>query len=130
MTQSVFMDKYPIYSVLINKKETTFSTVDEIITYLQDKIAVHPFATEIAIFDHLAHTLGIEDHVIDENMKSAKNLLFCFGKQLPSAKMMAVRPRSIGICEFEDSFEISFLEVPNEKMQVVTREWVKSVKNI
>jgi len=129
MTQSLFMDKYPICSILINKKETTFSTVDEIITYLQDKIATHPFATEIAIFNHLAHTLSIEDYIVDENMKSAKNLLFCFGKQLPTAKMLAVRPRSIGICEFEDSFEISFLEVPNEKLQVVTRQWVESIKN-
>jgi hypothetical protein len=130
MTQSLFMDKYPIYSIIINKKETTFSTVDAIITYLQTKIAAHPFAIEIAIFDHLAHTLTVEDHVIDENIKSAKNLLFCFGKQLPTSKMLAVRPRSIGVCEFEESFEVNFLEVPNEKLQIVTRQWVESIKNI
>lgn len=129
MTQSLFIDKYPIYSIFINKNETTFTTVDEIIAYLQDKIAADPVASEIAVFDHLAHTLSIEDYVIDENIKSAKNLLFCFGKQLPSAKMLAVRPRSIGICELEDGFKLSFLEVPNEQMQIVTHQWVKSIKN-
>ncbi|WP_457748336.1 DUF6858 family protein [Sulfurimonas sp.] len=129
MTQSLFMDKYPIYSLEIEKKETTFTTVDAIIDYLENKIKEHPFATKIAIFDHLAHTKSIKDHVVDKNLKSAKNLLFCFGKMLPNSKMLAVRPRSIGVAEFEDSFEISFLEVPNEALQEVTQNWVKSIKN-
>jgi len=50
MKQSLLMDKYSIYSVEIAKNETTFSNVDEIIAYLQTKIAAHPFATEIAIY--------------------------------------------------------------------------------
>ena len=129
MTQSLLMDKYPIYSLEIGKKETSFATVDAIISYLQNKIEQHPFAKEIAIFDHLVHTQSIQDHVIDENLKSAKNLLFCFGKMLPTSKMLAVRPRSIGVAEFEDKFEISFMAVPNEALQEVTQNWVQSIKN-
>ncbi len=129
MKQSLLMDKYPIYTLEIDKVETTFSTVDEIIAYLQAKVEEHPFAVEIAVFDHYAHTTGIEDHVIDPNIKAAKNFVFCFGKMLPKAAMLAVRPRSIGVSELEDHFEISFLEVPNEKLHEVTEDWAKSIKN-
>jgi len=129
MKQSLLMDKYPINTLDILKTETTYSNVDEIIAYLESKITAHPFATKIAIFDHFSHTMSIEDHVIDANLKDAKNLVFCFGKQLPKSAMLAVRPRSIGVCEFENHFEISFLDVPNEQLHVVTSEWVKSIKN-
>jgi len=129
MKQSLLMDKYPIYTLEIDKTETTYTSVDEIIAYLQEKVATHPFAVEIAVFDHFTHTTGIEDHTIDPNIKAAKNFVFCFGKMLPKAAMMAVRPRSIGVCEFENSFEISFLEVPNEKLHEVTEGWAKALKN-
>jgi len=129
LEQSLFMDKYPIFSLEVAKNETTFTNIDEIITYLQEKIAAHPFATEIAIFDHYAHTQSIQEHTLDANIKAAKNLLFCFGKQLPNAKMLAVRPRSIGVVDLNERFEIHFLEVPNEALQKVTQEWVESIKN-
>jgi hypothetical protein len=129
MKQSLLMDKYSIYSVEIAKNETTFSNIDEIIAYLQTKIAAHPFATEIAIFDHYTHTQSIKEHVLAENIKAAKNLVFCFGKMLPNAKMLAVRPRSIGVADLGDIFEVSFLEVPNEALQQVSEDWVKSIKN-
>jgi len=129
MKQSLLMDKYSIYSVEIQKNETTFSNVDAIIVYLQEKISTHPFAKEIAIFDHLAHTKAIEDHVLDENIQVAKNLVFCFGKMLPDSKILAVRPRSIGVADLGDVFEVSFSEVPNETLQELTEEWVKSIKN-
>ncbi len=129
MTQSVLMDKYTIYSVDITKEETTFTDVDEIIAYLQEKITTHPFAKEIAVFDHLAHTQSIAEHVLDENIKAGKNLVFCFGKMLPNPKMLAVRPRSIGIADMGEHYEISFMEVPNGALQELTEEWVKSIKN-
>jgi len=130
MTKTILMDKYPIFSLSIKKEETTFTTVDEIVTHFQSLIQNHPVAKLIAIFDHYEHTSQINDNVIAPEIKAAQNVIFCFGKQLPNAKILAVRPRSIGICELEDSFEISFLEVPNEKLHAVTQEWAKSVKNI
>ncbi len=129
MTQSLLLDKYSIYSVQIAKNETTCKNVDDIVAFLQAKIEVHPIATQIAVFDHLAHTLSLKEHVLDENIKAAKNLVFCFGKMLPNAKMLAVRPRSIGIADLGENFEISFLEVPNEELQKVTENWVKSIQN-
>ena len=130
MTKTILMDKYPIYSLNIKKDETTFSNVDEIVAHFQTLIQNHPVAKLIAIFDHYEHTSQIEDGVIAEDIKAAKNVIFCFGKQLPTSKILAVRPRSIGICEFENAFEINFLEVPNEQLHAVTEEWAKSVANI
>jgi len=129
MTKTIFMEKYPVFSLNIEKNETSFKNVDEIVTYFEQLIENHPIAKLIAIFNHYEHTSSIEDCLIATEIKDAKNVIFCFGKQLPTAKMLAVRPRSIGICEYEDSFEINFLEVPNEQLHIVTEEWAKSVKN-
>ncbi len=129
MTQSLLMDKYPIYSVQIAKNETRYSDVDAIIAYLEEKISAHPFATEIAIFDHYAHTKSINNYILADTICAAKNLIFCFGKMLPDPKMLAVRPRSIGVADLGDVFEVNFLEVPNEALQKVTEEWVQSIQN-
>ncbi|SFV69736.1 FIG00495699: hypothetical protein [hydrothermal vent metagenome] len=129
MTKTILMNKYPVFSLLIEKRETTYKNINEIIAHFQALIEQHPIAKEIAVFDHYEHTSSIEDCVIAPEIKDAKNIVFCFGKQLANSKILAVRPRSIGICEFEDSFEISFLEVPNEQLHLVSEEWAKSVAN-
>jgi len=129
MQKTIFMDKYPIFSLEIQKNETTFTTVSEIIEYLKSLVEAHPVAVYIAIFDHYTHTSAMEDGVIADEILDAKNLIFCFGKQLPSSKILAVRPRSIGICELKDSFVIDFLEVPNEQLHVTTENWAKSIAN-
>jgi hypothetical protein len=129
MTKTILMDKYPIFSLEINKSETTFCSVDEIIEHLKGLVDNHPVAKFIAIFDHYAHTLSMDDGVVSEEIKDAKNLIFCFGKQLPSTKILAVRPRSIGVSELENSFVIDFLEVPNEQLHIVTEDWAKSIAN-
>lgn len=129
MTKTIFMDKYPIFSLEIQKNETTFTTVSEILEYLKTLVEAHPVATFIAIFDHYTHTLSLQDHVIAPEIKDAKNLLFCFGKQLPSTKILAVRPRSIGVSELENSFVIDFLEVPNEQLHETVEKWAKSIAN-
>lgn len=129
MTKSILMDKYPIFSLEIQKKETTYSNVTEIIEYLRSLVEAHPIAKFIAIFDHYEHTSSLEDHEINPNIKDAKNIIFCFGKQIPNTKMLAVRPRSMGVCELENSFMIDFLEVPNEKLHETTEKWAKSIKN-
>ena len=129
MTKTILMDKYPIFYLEIKKTETTYKTVDDIVAHFEKLIAEHPVAQPIAVFDHYAHTSSIEDGVIAPEIKAAKNVVFCFGKQLPTSKILAVRPRSIGICEFEDSFEISFLEVPNEQLHTVSENWARSVAN-
>lgn len=129
MTKTTFMDKYPVFSLNIKKTETTYKNVSEIVEHFNKLIEEHPVAKFIAIFDHYEHTSSMQDGVIAPEIKDAKNVIFCFGKQLPTSKMLAVRPRSIGVCEFEESFEISFLEVPNEQLHTVTEGWARSVAN-
>jgi len=129
MTKTVFIDKYPVFSYKIAKNETSYANVDEIIEYFSALVKQHPIATEIAIFDHYAHTNCLNDGEIADNIKDAKNFIFCFGKQLPDTKMLAVRPRSIGVCELEDSFAIDFLEVPNEQLHNLLTQWVLELSN-
>jgi len=129
MKKIQLMDKYPVFTITLPKEGLKQTNVDSIITYFKELIDKHPVAVYIAIFDHYKHTLSLEDRVLAEDIKDAKNIIFCFGKQLPNAQMLAVRPRSLGVCEFEDRFEISFLEVPNEQLQTVVTQWVKALKN-
>ena len=129
MKKTILMDKYPIFSLEVSKSETTFTSVSEIINYLKGLVDNHPVAKYIALFDHYEHTKSMEDGVINDEIKAAQNLIFCFGKQLPTTKILAVRPRSIGVSELENSFVIDFLEVPNEQLHQVTETWAKSVAN-
>jgi len=130
MTKSIFMDKYPVFSLEIKKRETTYTNVDEIITYLKTLIQEHPIATYISTFDHYSHTCTLDEGEMLEGLKDAKNLIFCFGKQIPTTKMLAVRPRSLAVAELEESFMIDFLEVPNEQLLILVQKWVNSVQNI
>ncbi len=128
MKQKIFKEKYPIFEIEYKKDELKFKGVDEIITALQVKIDAHPVIAFIAIFDQYKHTSSLEDSVINPNIKAAKNIVFCFGKELPTPEVMAVRPRSIGVCETEDSFVVNFLEAPNDAANKTMEEFVKSLK--
>jgi len=127
MTKSIFMEKYPVFSLEIKKEETSYTSVNEIIDYLKSLIENHPIATFITIFDHFAHTSSLEDGILLDGLQDAKNLIFCFGKQVPSTKILAVRPRSIAISELNDSFVIDFLEVPNEQLQTLVEKWINTL---
>jgi len=120
------MDKYPVWSMEISKDKTDYKNVDEIISYLESLVEKHKIATFIAIFDHYSHTQGI-DGEINDDIKDAKNIIFCFGKAIPNTKVLAARPRSIGVCEMQDSFMIDFMEAPNEQLTLVMQDWVKSI---
>ena len=106
------MDKYPIHSFEILKSEINQKSVDELAEYFRDKIEAHPVAVNIAIFDHYKHTKDINGD-INPDIKDAKNVIFCFGQAIPNSKILAIRPRSIGICDLEDKFIIDFLEDNN-----------------
>ena len=130
MTQKIFKEKYPFFELIIEKSETTYKTVDEIINYFKEKIEEHPVAVYIAIFDHYAHTSSLSVGTISENIKAAKNIVFCFGKELPAPEVMAVRPRSIGVTDIGDKFVIVFMEAPNPQANETIESWAKAVKNI
>ena len=109
MKQKIFKEKYHIFELEYQKDEIKYKNVDEIITALQVKIDAHPVLAFIAIFDQYKHTSSLEGSEINPNIKAAKNIVFCFGKELPTPEVLAVRPRSIGVCEMKDSFVVNFL---------------------
>ncbi len=119
-----FKEMYPVYVKEILKEEINCNKFDEISTFFINKINAHSFATYIGIFNHYAHTDSIEDGEIADNIKNAKNVIFCFGKKIPDPKILSVRPRSIGICETDSHFVISFLEAPNPALTKTMISWV------
>lgn len=129
MRQALFQEKYPIYTLEIDKSETACGSVDEIIDYLKSKIDAHPVVAFIGVFDHYAHTKSLKDGVVSDQIKDARNILFCFGKELPSPCVLAVRPRSIGVVEMDDSFVVTFLEAPNPVANEAMEGWALGLKN-
>ena len=127
MKQKVFKEKYHIFEIEYKKSELQYKSVDEIIAALQVKIDAHPVIAFIAIFDQYKHTASLKDGEINPSIKAAKNIIFCFGKELPTPEILAIRPRSIGVCELEDSFVVSFLEAPNETANKTMEDFVKSL---
>lgn len=128
MKQKIFKDKYHIYEIIYKKEELSFNSVNEIIEALKEKIDKHPVISYIATFDQYAHTSSLEGSEINPRIKAAKNIVFCFGKELPTPEVLAVRPRSIGVCEMEDNFVINFLEAPNDTANETMETFVKSLK--
>jgi hypothetical protein len=127
MKQLTVMEKYPVFTMEIDKQETDYQTIDEIFTYLKVQIDLHPIATYIGEFDHYAHTASLENGEINSEIKAAKNLICCFGKVLPKAEVLAVRPRSIGVADMGESFVISFMEAPNPDANKAMEQWIKGL---
>jgi hypothetical protein len=129
MKQITVMEKYPVFTLRIEKRETAYRTIDEIFTYLKVQIDLHPVATYIGEFDHYAHTASLESGEIAEGVQAAKNLICCFGKVLPRPEVLAVRPRSIGVADMGDAFVISFMEAPNAGANKDMEQWIKGLLN-
>ena len=129
MKEMNLMEKYPIVVLEVAKDETTFKDVDEVLAYLKSKIDAHPVATYISIFDHYTHTSNLEEGKLSSEILDAKNIICCFGKELPNPFVMAVRPRAIGVAEMADKFVVSFMEAPNPVAQEAMVSWVKSIVN-
>lgn len=127
MKQALLQEKYPVYVLEVGKAETPYADLEAVMGYLKGCIDAHKVAAYIAEFDHFAHTRSLSEGEIGPGIIGAKNIVFCFGIKLPKPEMLAVRPRSIGVAEYEDKFVISFLEAPmptaNEAMEV----WVKGL---
>ena len=128
MQHKIFKDKYSIYEIEFKKSELKFTNIDDIINALKDKIDSHPVSTFIASFDQYAQTSALKMGEINEKIKAAKNIIFCFGKELPTPEVLAVRPRSIGVCELENSFIINYMEAPNSSANDTMENFVKSLK--
>ncbi|MDT8338049.1 MAG: hypothetical protein RQ763_02485 [Sulfurimonas sp.] len=128
MKKTILMQKYPVYSLELSKEDIKVSSADEAVEYFKEKIINHPIAEFITIFDHYSHTKKLGGEMID-GLLDAKNIVFCFGQAIPTTKMLALRPRSIGICEFEDKIVIDFMEAPKEEMHTLMENWAKGLKS-
>jgi hypothetical protein len=126
MKKTTFMDKYPVYTLTLSKDEISYTSVAEIVEYFKAKIEAHPIARLIAVFDHYAHTKALGGEIM-AGLQDAQNVIFCFGTAIPNTKILAVRPRSIGICELEDAFIIEFIEAPKEEMHALMETWAKDL---
>ena len=128
MKQTLLQEKYPIFVAEIGKNETTYQSVDELVTYYQARIAENPKVQFIGVFDHYAHTRKIEGPIV-EGMTAAVDIIFCFGFAIPTPQMLAVRPRSIGIADMGDKFVISFLEAPMQPANQAMEAWTIALRN-
>ena len=126
MQQSLLMEKYPVFDLTLPKSETSHADCAAIIAALKARIDAHPKVAYIATFDHYAHTRSI-DGAIADNIAAAQNIVFCFGIQLPNPKVLAVRPRSIGVADMGDHFHITFLEPPMELATKEMEAWCKDL---
>ena len=129
MQKSIFKEKYFLFSLRIEKREVLYRNVDEIIEYFKEQITKHTTARFLCVFDHYKHTESLKDGVIAPQIKEAKNICLCFGKKLESAEMLAVRPRSIGICDIGEEFVISFMEAPNFIANDTMESWCLGLKS-
>lgn len=126
MTKQNLQNKYPVFTKTILKEGLKYQNVDEILEALKQKIENHKIATLISIFDNFAHTKSIGGE-ISEGIIGAKNIIFCFGKAIPMSAILSVRPRSIGVVEYEKSFDISYLEAPSEDIGQFMENWIQEI---
>lgn len=127
MIPTLFMEKYPIFTVTIPKTGSRFSTTEAIVAYLSECIASDPVAAYIGTFDHYAHTQALGGE-INLQMNDALMIIFCFGQKLPSPQMMAPRPRSIGVSDMGEEFVMTFLEAPVETINQKILGWIEAIR--
>ena len=127
MTRSILLDTHPMYAMKILKSEAKVSNTAQIIEHFKIKIKENPEAVLITVFDHYAHTKSLDGNIVD-GILDAKNLLFCFGHSIKNIEILAFRPKSIAICELEDSFVLEFLETPRPEVNAWMQSWIKELK--
>lgn len=128
MEQTHFNEKYPVYEARIEKNETTARSCRDVIERLKADIEADKRTKFIGEFDHIAHTRDIGGDIA-EGILAAQHVVFCFGLKLPNARVMAVRPRSIGVTEFDDHFIVNFLEPPMPMATEAMEAWVKALRD-
>lgn len=130
MKQFLVQEMYALFTMEVEKQETSFTSVSQIIAFLQKCIEQDELATFITVFDHYQHTKSLSSGQIGEGILDAQNIVFCFGITLPSPQSLAVRPRSIGVAEMEDRFVVTFMEAPMPVANVAMEGWAKSLIDI
>lgn len=128
MNKIQLLDKYPVFVEEIAKADTDCATVDDVVARLRDRVQAHPGASEIAVFDHLAHVQAQPEAKVAEGIRGSKHLIFCLSDAIPNALIAAVRPRAVSVVETDARFVISWLEAPVEGPNQVIAGWVEALR--
>jgi hypothetical protein len=129
MKQTLLQEKYPVFVMELGRDETDFASVDAICDYFRRRIEAHRCGRFIAVFDHYAHTCTLPEGNVADDIRAAKNVIFCFGIALPSAQVLAVRPRSIGVAETAQGFVVTFLEAPMPIANAAMEDWAEGLRS-
>ena len=127
MKQTLLQEKYPLFVMELGRDETDLPDIDAICEYFRSRIESHRCAQFIAVFDHYSHTCALPEGHVGEDIKAAKNIIFCFGIALPNAQVLAVRPRSIGVAETTQGYVISFMEAPMPIANAAMEDWAEAL---
>jgi len=123
MKQSLTQERYAVFTLEVERGETACASIDDVVDYFTERIEAHPLARLIAVFDHHAHTRGLEQGSMSAEILAARSIILCFGITLPDPQAMALRPRSIGVCELADRFVLSFMEAPMPLANTALEGW-------
>ena len=129
MKQTMQQAAYPVFVLELNRNETDFASVDEIVDHLKQQIESSEMGRLIGVFDHYQHTRRLRFGQIDTDIVAAKNILFCFGLSLPEPSALALRPRSLGVAETSTGFVVSFMEAPMPVVNQAMEDWVMGLAN-
>ena len=128
MKHTLLNDKYPIFSLEIEKSEIRYRSLPALIDYFKEKIAENPKVQFLTVFDHFAHTSRIGGEIMP-GLVGAVDIVFCFGFAIPNPLVLAVRPRAIGIADLGERFVISLMEAPMVPANQAMRAWVMDLKD-
>lgn len=128
MQRIMLNDTYPVCVAEIPKAESSCQDVDQVLAALKREVDADPQVQFIALFDHLAHTRAIGGEIAPE-IQAAKEIVFCFGKQLTKPAMLALRPRAIGVADLGERFVVSFMEAPMPTAQAAMTRWVEGLRD-
>ncbi|MGB1111025.1 MAG: DUF6858 family protein [Gammaproteobacteria bacterium] len=124
MDKQFIQDRFPIYRLNIDKKDTPHQSAGDMIAALRECVESDQNARFIADFDHYSHTRGLDDGELSDNIQDARIIVFCFGIKLPAPEMLGVRPRSIGVADMGDHFVVSYMEAPLKHANDAMHDWV------
>jgi hypothetical protein len=126
--QLMFQNRYPVSALELAKTETSCRTVDAIVAHFERCIAAAPGARLIAVFDHYWHTRELGG-AMDPAIRTARNVIFCFGRELPGALLLALRPRAIGIADLGERFAVSYMEPPMPSANEAMASWLRALRD-
>jgi len=116
---------YPVQSIELGKP-CGLADADAVVEILLRCIEDHPKARLITIFDYLQHIWELGGEIPD-GFIAVRNIVFCLDSGLDAPELVALRPRAIGVTEFEDRFVVSYMESPLAEYNATLATWLSGL---